>query len=166
MQEILNNFGVNPVLLVAQIVNFLIILWVLKKFAYKPIFDILDARRRKIAEGVKNAEEANKALEKALGEEQRILKNAQSEAQVILSDAQKQAAEMLSEEESHAKVRVEKILKDARLEIDRQTQETEKKLSAYAGRLAVDLLEKSLTGMVDEKTQKEIIEKTAKKIKA
>lgn len=166
MQEILNNFGVNPVLLVAQIVNFLIILWVLKKFAYKPIFDILDARRRKIAEGVKNAEEANKALEKALGEEQRILKDAQSEAQVILSDAQKQAAEMLSEEESHAKVRVEKILKDARLEIDRQTQETEKKLSVYAGRLAVDILEKSLTGMVDEKTQNEIIEKTAKKIKA
>lgn len=164
--NILQTFGVDPLLLAAQIVNFLIVLWLLKRFAYKPIFEVLEKRRKKVAEGVMDAEQAGKALEKALEEEQKILKHAQAEAQELISNAQKQTADMLTDAEAQAKVRVEKILKEAQMEIDRQTQETQKKLSAYAARLAVDLLEKSLDGMVDEKTQREIVEKTAKKIKA
>lgn len=166
MQDLINSFGINPVLLVAQIINFLIILWLLKRFAYKPIFDMLNKRRAVITEGIKNAEESNKTLQKALEEEKQILKNAQSQAQEILTDAQKQAAETLSDAESSAKARVEKILSDAKLEIDREYQEMQKKLTAHTAQLAVDLLEKSLSGMVDTKTQKEVVEKAAKKLKA
>ena len=54
--EILENFGVNPVLLAAQIVNFIIVLFILKKFLYKPILDLLKKRQFTIKEGLKQAE--------------------------------------------------------------------------------------------------------------
>ena len=166
MQDLMNSFGINPVLLVAQIINFLIIMWLLKRFAYKPIFEMLNKRRQSIAEGVKNAEESNKTLQKALEEEKQILKTAQTQAQEILTDAQKQASQTLTDAESSAKVRVEKILADAKEEINRQSVETQKKLAKHTARLAVELLEKSLSGMVDTKTQKEVVSKAVKKLKA
>lgn len=164
--ELLKTFGIEPILLAAQIVNFLIILWLLKKFAYKPIFEVLEKRKKLIAEGVKNAESSSKTLEKALEEEKAILKKAQTEAQGILSDAQKQATDLLSDAESTAKVRVEKILEDAKREIERQTEETEKRLAAHTAQIATQLLEKSLSGMVDTKIQKEVLEKVTKTLKA
>lgn len=164
--ELLKTFGIDPVLLLAQAVNFLIILWLLKKFAYKPIFEMLKKRQQLIAEGVKNAEDSSKTLEKALEEEKAILKKAQSEAQEILSESQKQASETLAEAESSAKVRVEKILDEAKKEIERQTAETEKRLATHTAQIAVELLEKSLTGMIDTKTQKEVVAKAVKELKA
>ena len=56
--EIIKNFGVEPVLLVAQIINFLIILFILKKFLYKPVLDTLKKREDSIKEGLKQAEES------------------------------------------------------------------------------------------------------------
>ena len=54
--EFLKEFGIQPTLLIAQIVNFLIILFILKKFFYKPIIKLLDDRKKKIEESLKNAE--------------------------------------------------------------------------------------------------------------
>jgi len=51
--EILKEFGIQPTLLLAQIVNFLIILFVLKKFFYKPIIKVLDARKKRIEVSLK-----------------------------------------------------------------------------------------------------------------
>lgn len=166
MEELVKNFGIQPILLAAQIVNFLIIFWLLKKFAYKPIFEVLQKRRKEIADGVKNAEESAKALQKALDEEKAILKKAQVASQEILSDAQKQATDMLNDAENAAKVRGEKIIEEAKAEIERQTQEVEKRLEVHTTQLAVHILEKSLEGMLDAKTQKEVLAKAVKKLKA
>ena len=56
--EILENFGLNPMLLIAQIVNFLIVLFILKKFLYKPVLEMLKKRQTTIKDGLKQAEEA------------------------------------------------------------------------------------------------------------
>ena len=55
--EIIKNFGIDPLLLIAQIVNFLIIFYILKRFALKPILDILKKRENTIKEGLREAEE-------------------------------------------------------------------------------------------------------------
>ena len=75
--EILNNFGFEPILFFAQIVNFLIIYLVLKKFLYKPLLKVLNDRKHKIEEGLKSAEESNRLLKETIDKEQEILKNAQ-----------------------------------------------------------------------------------------
>lgn len=164
--DILKNFGVDPILLAAQIVNFLIIFWLLKRFAYKPIFAMLEKRKRLIEEGVTNAQKSEEVLNEALEKEKNILKKAQTASEQLLLDAQKQAQEVLHTAEEHAKVRVEKILDDAKKEIDEQRQEAEKQLSKHTAQLAVDLLGKYLSSVVDSKTQKEVVEKVAKKLKA
>lgn len=165
MQDLLNNFGVNFYLLGAQIVNFLIILYLLKRFAYNPIFKMLDARRKTIAEGVKNAEESAKVLEKALEEEKEILKKAQNQAQLILAEAGSQAQQTIAEAESNAKVRVEKILQDANRDIQKQTQEAQKYLATQTTKFATELLEKSLSGLISDKEQKEVVMRVTKKLK-
>ena len=73
--EIINNFGLDPLLLGAQIVNFLIIFFILKRFAYKPVLDILKKREDSIKEGLRQAEEGKKILDEALEEEKKMLKD-------------------------------------------------------------------------------------------
>ena len=74
--EIVKEFGLNPYLLAAQIVNFLIILYILKKLLYKSVLDMLKKRSDSIKEGIKQAEEGRLTLEKALEEEKKILSDA------------------------------------------------------------------------------------------
>ena len=164
--DILQNFGVDWVLLAAQIVNFLIIFWLLKKFAYKPIFAMLEKRKKLIAEGVENAQKSEEILQKSLDEEKALLKKAQGNVVEILTDAQKQAQDIVAVAEEGAKKRVEKILEDAKKEIEDQTLLAEKQLSKHTAELAAKLLEKSLSNLVDSKTQKEIVKNATKKIKA
>lgn len=164
MQDILNNFGINWFLLAAQIVNFLIVIWLLKKFAYKPIFSMLEKRRKQIEQGLKDAEKSQQLLEKTQQEEKEVLKKAQATAQDILSDAQKQAQETLKVAEEGAKVRVAKMLEDGKKEIEQEVVEAERTLSQHTAQLAVQLLEKSLPDMLDAQTQREVVEKLTKKL--
>src|SRR5216117_3381702 len=97
MQQLINNFGINTYLLIAQIVNFLIILYLLKRFAYKPIMELLEKRRKTIEEGEKNAAKAEKALQEATEKEKEILRKAQNESKKILSDANKQSSDTIAE---------------------------------------------------------------------
>ena len=60
--NIFQNFGVNPILLLAQIVNFLIILYVLKRFMYKPVLNILKNREDEIKKGIEDAQIAEEKL--------------------------------------------------------------------------------------------------------
>src|SRR5437870_10658982 len=58
LMEILKNFGFEPILFIAQIVNFVIIYLILKKFLYKPVLKLLKDRKQTIAGGLKQAEES------------------------------------------------------------------------------------------------------------
>jgi len=163
--DILKNFGVEPVLLAAQIINFLIIFWLIKKFAFTPILKILNDRKKTITDGVKNAEEARAALEKAVEEEKKILKKAQQEAQVILAEARRQSDETIAASRDEAKVQVERMMKDAHEKMSLEQRDMEKKLALNAAKLAVDMLEKSLTGVFSEKEQEEAVKTVTAKLK-
>lgn len=163
--EILKNFGFDPTLLVAQIVNFLIILYLLKRFAYKPMIAVLEKRRKTIAEGQKNAEKANKALEEALEKEKKILQTAQAEAKAMMADANKQSETIITTAHEKGKQQVEKIIKDTKEQLERERKETEKQIAVHVNQLAIDILQKSLQGFFDEKQQKEVMEKAVKSLK-
>jgi F-type H+-transporting ATPase subunit b len=163
--EIIKNFGVNPYLLVAQIVNFLILFYVLKRFAYKPIFKMLEDRKKTIQEGIANAQDAQKALDKALEEEKRILKLAQSEAQKIVEQSKNQAQIQSEEMHSLAKTQVEKMISDASEQIAKNSKQVEKELALSVSKLAMDMLEDSLSEFFDPTEQKSAILKLSKKFK-
>ena len=163
--EILKNFGFDPVMLVAQIINFLIIFYLLKRFLYKPIFAMLKKRQDAIIEGQKQAEEARLTLEKTLSDEKKILTKARDEAKNITEDAKKQAIELATAINENTKKQNEKLLIEARAQIEQEVREVEKKLSEKISLIAKDMLTKSLEGIISEKEQKQIVEKTIKNIK-
>lgn len=112
--DILNQFGINPILLLAQIVNFALLLFILKKFLYKPILHVLEQRKKKIEESLKNAEEIEKKLAQiagresaailaAAGEGEKMIKEAGQESSRIIEDANKSAERILAKAAGTAK---------------------------------------------------------------
>lgn len=165
MQQILNQFGVQPILLVAQIVNFLIVLYLLKRFALKPILQVIKDRQKTIADSLKNAEQAQKALENATEKEKEILQKAQAEAKQTLSDARMQAADIAKTAEDNTREQVERMISDAHKKIEKQTEDAEKALASKVTSLAADMLKSSLKGMLSDKDQEEVVAKATKTLK-
>ncbi len=163
--EIIKNFGLDPILLGAQIVNFLIILFILKRFLYKPVQEMLKKREDTIKDGLKQADDGRLALEKALEEERKILRKAQDQAKKILEDAKAQSDRFGVELEEESRKRAEKILTDAQSQISQETKEAEKRLTERINELSIALLSKSVKEMFDEKEEKILINKALKKIK-
>lgn len=127
--EILKNFGVQPVLLVAQIVNFLIILFILKKFFFGPITKVLEDRRQKIDESLKNAEEIErklteteektaKILEDAAKQAKQVIDGAKNHSQEIINEAQKEAAKTLEETVAAAQNQIKSEKEEMKAEIE------------------------------------------------
>jgi F-type H+-transporting ATPase subunit b len=163
--EILKNFGFDPVMLAAQIVNFLIIFYLLKRFLYKPVLDVLKKREDKVQEGLKQAEESRILLEKTLEEEKKILTKAQDEAKKIIEESRAQATEVSRQIEEDTKKQADRILLEAKEQIDQESKDTERKLAEKVSGLAESILTKSLEGFFGEKEQKQIVTKAVGKIK-
>ena len=163
--EILKNFGFDPVMLTAQIVNFLIISYLLKRFLYKPVLEMLKNRRNLVLEGLKQAEESKKTLEKTLEQEKIIISKAQNEGKRIIEEAKMQALTLSKEIEEKTKQQTEKMIQEAKMQIEQEAKETEKRLSENISLLAADMLAKSLEGLFSGKEQKQVITRAIKQIK-
>ena len=163
--ELIHQFGFDPKLLVAQIVNFLVVLWVLKKYLYGPLLSMLNKRKKAIEEGLAQAEKARLLLEEITEKEKKILQEAQKQAEKIIEEAKEQALSVVKEAEEAAKERAEKIIEEAKRKIEHDTKETERRLTEHVSKIAIDFLQKALSDMFTEKTQQEVMTKALKIIK-
>jgi F-type H+-transporting ATPase subunit b len=163
--EILKNFGFDPVMLGAQIINFLIILFLLKRLLYKPVLSMLRKRADAITEGINQAEKSRILLEKTIEDEKKILRKAQEQSKKIIGDANAQAVLIASEIEQNSRKQAEKILEDAKVQIVQETKEAQKKLADDISKLSIEFLSTSLKEIFGEKEEKIIIEKTIKRLR-
>lgn len=113
----LTSLGINAKLLLAQFVDFAIVLLILWRFVYKPLFKIMDERSKKISEGLANAEEADKRLADVKREAEGLLLRARAEA-----EERKAAARLLAERER------QEIKKQTEVELERQLTEARSRL--------------------------------------
>lgn len=163
--EIINNFGLKPDLLFAQIVNFIIVLYLLRRFLYKPILDNLEKRKALIKEGLDKTEEARIRLEKVERQEKQILQAAQTQAEKILDDAKKESLDLLRKTEDDTRLKVESMLLQAREQIAFESKEEEKRLALQVSRLAVDFLQKGVENLFSKKDQELVMKNVLKKLK-
>lgn len=163
--QIFKEFGVNPILLVAQIVNFLIIFVVLKKFLYKPVLEMIKTRQREIEKGLEDSEKAKLELEKAEAEEREILQKAQSKAEKILDQAKADAMEVRANAEESAKKDTESMIAQAKEQITQEAKSAEEKLTKNIGEIAISLLEKSVQGLFGKKEQDVLLKKAGEQLK-
>jgi len=129
---IIDKFGVDLPLLIAQAVNFLVVALLIWKFAFKKILSTIKEREKKIADSLKNADRIKLELEETEKKQQETLKEASLEAKNTVAlaeekaksyiesqkeDARKQAEEIISKARSAMELERERVLKDAKDEI-------------------------------------------------
>ena len=158
--------GLNLGYLIVQILNFIIIFLILSAFAYKPILNLLDERRKKIAQGLEDAKIAAEARE-----------NAEQEAREIISNAQAEAAERMREATERATVAEKEIIADAEKESAKiradaaaeAKQERERILSEVRGQIAalsMAAAQRLVGEALDEQRQHALIEEFFSGVKA
>lgn len=108
--------GIDLKLLIAQIINFGILFFLLSKFAYKPILNILEERRMKVEQGIKDSEEAGKRLAEAEAEAEKIQEKAYKDANEILKNAKAAATEEASQIVKKASDQADRVMKGAKEE--------------------------------------------------
>src|SRR5262245_37039204 len=90
--NVAEKFGLSGAHFVAQVISFLIVAGVLYKFAYKPILDVLEQRKQRIAESLANAEKIKAELAKTEEARQAVLTQANGQATKLIEEARSAAA--------------------------------------------------------------------------
>lgn len=165
MEKILQDFGVKPLLLAAQIVNFLVLLFILKKVLYKPILKVLEERKNTIAQSLKNAEEIEKKLAQTEVEREEALEKAAKEAQKILEDATKSANQIINEAHTKAASGIEEMLKKGRDQIKQDREVMQQELKGEVADIVVSSLQKITGKVLTSKDQKKLVEDSVKGLK-
>lgn len=156
--EILNQFGINPLLLAAQVVNFLILLFILKKFLYGPILKVLEARKQRIEQSLKNAEEIELQLQKTREQSEKMIAKTLEESQKILDETNAAAAQILEGANKTAERILLKATDDGKKIVELQKGILMRQVREHAGNLVALTLEKVTGKKITKKDQLEIID--------
>jgi F-type H+-transporting ATPase subunit b len=118
LHDLMVQFGVTLPKLIAQVILFLIVYFVLSKFAFGPIIAMLEERRRRIEEGQLNAEKIKQQLADAEKRYEEVLGKANAEAQQLIDEARKSSAAITEKQLQDAIREAEGIIARARQDID------------------------------------------------
>ncbi len=165
MEEIMKTFYVDWHLLVAQAVNFLIVLIVLYIFGVRPLMKLMHERSQRIDEGLKNAEVFDEKLKKIEVDRQQEVKRGRQEAQKIITTAEKDAEDVRRQKIEKAKKETEKIVSDAKVEIFNEKQTMMKELRNELGELILIASGKIAGGAIDKTKHEKLISDVIEELK-
>ena len=155
--EILENIGINPIFLLAQILNFVVLAILLRALLYGPITKMLDERRAKIEKGLEDARAAEAARANAETEKQRVLDGARAEAQKIRVEANQQAEQAAAKVRADAQLEAEKIKADALAGLGGERDKMLSELRGQIAALAIAASNKLIGESLDRRRQEAII---------
>jgi F-type H+-transporting ATPase subunit b len=160
------QFGFNTSLFISQLISFLIVAFLLHRFAYKPILRVLEARREEIARSLANAEEIKKQLAQTEAARQKTMADANAAANKLIEEARAAAAKVQETETQRAIATAEQIIAKAReaaaLDHQRMLQELRKEVGQLVVKTTAQVAGKVLT--IDD--QKRLIDETNKQLAA
>ncbi len=156
--EGIGALGINLPGLVAQLVNFLILLllfsWLFKKF----LFPMMDERKRRIEEGLQASEEAKLRLSQTEQEVAQEIAKARQEAQGLVAQAQQASARIQEEGRQAARVEAEQLIERARGEIQLERDSAIADLRREFADMTINAAEKVIRRSLDRKAHSDIIE--------
>ncbi len=132
MDAVLGQLGISGPLLLSQIINFVILMVLLRLFLYQPVLDMLERRKERIAQGIREAEKSSQAASEAEKQRAVVLDEARREAQEVRAQstrdaeriaqdirtrAEQEASDIRRKAQTDAEAQVETVLADARREI-------------------------------------------------
>lgn len=155
----MEKLGIEPSLLLAQIVNFSIIVLVLTKLLYKPVLAMLEKRRREIAEGVALTQKLREEEEKLKEKKLKLADEARKEGQALMEEARKQMKEEEKEILAAAHQEAGHIIEKGREEVVRMRANMEKDLQRSAVELAGLMTKRLLASVLTSEDKHKILTK-------
>lgn len=162
--DLLATLGIDWKLLLAQLINFLVVLLVLYQFVYKPLFKFLQQRQERISQSLSKAEQIDKEF-KAL----------QDKKQMVINEAKQEAYELIKQAGVEAEARRQEILSRVREESERVIAETRARFAAEQGRqlqhlrqqaarLVTQALTKVVTKLPPDQIDQSLVEDAIKEV--
>jgi F-type H+-transporting ATPase subunit b len=155
--EFFQAFGVDIWKLGFQIVNFLLLLYLLNRFLFKRVLRLLDERQTKISQGLEDAETAARDRELARAEREAALAEARREAEAMVQRAAKTAEATRAEILAEAKASAEQITTRAREEISAEKDRALAEIRGEVADLALEAAGKLIGAEMDAPTQRRLV---------
>lgn len=150
--------------LIGQMITFALLVWFTMKYIWPPLFQSLEERKKKIAEGLAAAEKGKHEMElaekKALG----VLRDAKEQSADIVTLAQKRANEIVEESKTAARLEGDRLLTAAKAQIDQELQQAKEGLRKEVSTLAIKAAEQILAAEIDEGRHQEIVSKISNQL--
>ncbi len=157
MDSILNSLGVNFTAVIWHTVNFLILLWVLQRFLFKPVLSMLDQRTNRIRESMENAEQVRAETARLEAESKDILDKARAEGQALLAQANRNAERILADGRTAAQQEGERLVERARADLARERIQAFEELRQQIGDLAIQAAGQVLRRSLDANQHRELL---------
>ncbi len=157
--------AVTPGLYIWTIITFLLLFYVLAKFAWKPLLGMLEERENLIKTSLNDAETARKELEKINLESEAIITKARTDAQSILSDGKAAAEKIKDDTVAKAKEEANKIKEEAKLQIKAEKDKAISDIKKEVVDLSISVAEKLINKNISEQDNSSLIEESLKEIK-
>jgi F-type H+-transporting ATPase subunit b len=164
--EISRTFGVDTRHFISQVISFAIVAFLLYKFAYSRILNVLAQRRQRIAEGLANADRIKKELAETAAARQKVLAEANTQATKLIEEARAAAAKVQESETQRAIAAAEQIIAKAREAAAQDHQRMLHELKKEIGQLVVRTTAQVTGKILTMDDQKRLIEDTNKQLAA
>lgn len=133
------------------LITFLVLLFILRKFAWKPILGAVSDREEGIKNALASAENARKEMENLQADNERILQEARSEREAMLKDAREIREQTIAKAETEAQEKASKIIEKAQAAIESEKKAAMAELKSHVAGLSIDIAEKVVRGELSNK---------------
>ncbi|MGB1309143.1 MAG: F0F1 ATP synthase subunit B [Oceanihabitans sp.] len=123
-------------------ITFLCLLFILRKFAWKPILGAVEERENGIKDALASAENARKEMENLTADNERILKEARAERETMLKEARDIKTKMIEDAKGEAQAQANKMIEQAQTAIESEKKSAMAELKNHVAGLSIDIAEK------------------------
>ena len=162
MESLISTFHVDVKLLVAQLVNFAIVFFVLYFFAFKPLVKVMTDRSAKIDKSLQDADAIEKRLSLTEKEREEILAAAKKQANLIIEEADKRGEKRKGELLAKAKEEIGQVINNEKAKLVSEKAETLKEIKKEVAELVILTAEKLLNEKMTSDKDRELIKKLVK----
>ena len=158
MEKLVNDFGAG--LFFWQLLIFIGLILLLKKFAWKPILDAVNQREEGIRNALQSAEQARNEMQNLQADNQRILQEARMERDALLKEAREMKEKMIADSKNEAQAVGAKMIEQAKAAIQTEKNAAMAELKAQVSSLSLEIAEKILKDELSNKdSQMKLVEK-------
>lgn len=142
-------------LVVFQTIAFLLLMFLLGKFAWKPVLAAIKEREQSIDDALNKAELAKQEMARLTSQNEELMKQARAERDEILKEAKTLKDSIVNEAKTSAHAEGAKLIEKARIEIENQKKAALAELKGQVSSLSLDIAERVLRSQLDDKTKQQ-----------